>query len=108
VPYKPIFESSPFRIELEGKLIGDKNNLVTTQDPYLEPSHLVDAIDVSEDGTLTYTGTSNFTAKIDPFKQVQLKEIRLYGDKEIRGSIKNTTVKKGLLTSNKDKRLRFS
>lgn len=96
LPYKEILESIPIRMEIEGKLLGGEPQSLGTdrRDPYLEPIHNVTSIKFLEDGSMTFEGTSNFNARIEPFKTFQLSEIRMYGDKEIKGAIKNTEVKK--------------
>lgn len=96
LPYRSILESVPIRIEIEGKLVdGEPKSFGTDgKDPYLEPVHDVASIRVLEDGSITFDVISNFTARIEPFKTFQLSEIRMYGDKEIKGAVKNTEVKK--------------
>jgi hypothetical protein len=99
LPYRSILENVPIRIEFEGKLVGCEPSSLGTdgKDPYLEPSHEMASIKVLEDGSITFEGVSNFAARIEPFKAFELSEIRMYGDKEIKGAIKSTEVK------NKDK-----
>lgn len=46
---------------------------------------------VEEDGTLSFENVLNLTAKIEPFKTFQLCEYRIYGDKEIKGTVNSVS-----------------
>jgi hypothetical protein len=95
LPYKEALENVPLRLEVEGKLIGDyTGNLgFDGKDPYLEPSHKLVQLKIDENGSYAFENSSEFKLKIEPFKSLQPSELRMFGDKEMKGTVVSTSKK---------------
>jgi hypothetical protein len=94
LPYKPILENVPMRMEVEGNLVGGTANSLgpNGEDPHLEPSHDLLPVRIEDDGSITFEGQSKFDVHISSFVKFEGKEIRFYGDYETKGSIKEIKV----------------
>jgi len=94
VAYKKILEKIPMRIELEATLVDGEPEALGPdgKDPYFEPTHEF-APKFSEAG-MTFEGKTNFTARLNPNVKWRPREVRFYGDPEIKGSITSTEVHK--------------
>jgi hypothetical protein len=91
LPYRSILRPGSVRIELETTLIGGKPSSLGQEgkEPFFEQKHEIKKIDPPADFTIR----SNFTARINPEIKWRKKEVRFYGDPEMRGSIVDSEVK---------------
>lgn len=94
--YKTILEQVPIRIEVEGALVGGEPDSLGLdgKDPHLEPHHDTSLVKVSENGSVSFEAQSKFTVRTDPEVKLEMREIRFYGDSEVKGSIKETKVER--------------
>lgn len=92
--YKKILEKIPMRIELEATLVnGEPETLGPDgKDPYFEPTH--EFTPKFSDAGITFEGKTNFIACLNPNVKWRPREVRFYGDPEIKGSITSTEAHK--------------
>jgi hypothetical protein len=92
--YRKILEKISMRIELEAPLVdGEPAALgLNGKDPCFEPTH--EFAPKFSDAGITFEGKTDFVARLNPNVKYRPREIRFYGDSEMKGSITATKVHK--------------
>jgi hypothetical protein len=92
--YRKILEKISMRIELEATLVdGEPAALgLNGKDPCFEPTH--EFAPKFSDAGITFEGKTDFVARLNPNVKYRPREIRFYGDSEMKGSITATKVHK--------------
>lgn len=92
--YNGLLLKVPIRLELEAMLINGETEALGPdgKDPFFELTYVA-APKVSNDG-MTFTGKPEFTARLNPKVKWRPREVRFYGDPEVKGSIINSEVRK--------------
>jgi len=91
-----IFKEFPMRGELQCVLIGGDPSFLGAdgKDPHFQLIQDLKELKSEEDGSVTYTVSTSYTARINHNVKWRLQETRLYGDSETKGAILNKTIRR--------------